>query len=276
MTTKTENLTRVLCLTLLALPLAGAATAQAETPTELRTAILECKPSCYEKAKFEGRADKVKVCAYLPTHFIQEKQGKRWSKLERSSAMSPIAVPSCKFPTAVPAKWKAVIAEARKQLDVAKGDVVTVAADFGDWRNETDELDRVTARTVLIDHYSRNHEDFDRCRAGNPFAVCEGENNEVTSFNQASYRVAEAKRLQQKAKNKECRISSWDAVRQAVDTRKERERFVADKTWKTKTYATRYDGMLNEPQMFAKNEALEAEARTLWTTCGGKGDVPLD
>ncbi len=47
-------------------------------------------------------------------------------------------------------------------------------------------------------------------------------------------------------------------------------------TWKPKTYATRYDGMLNEQQMFARNEALEAEARTLWTAGGGTGDGPLD
>lgn len=256
--------------------LAVPATALAETPTELRTAILACKPSCYEPVKFEGPAKKVKVCAYLPIHFIQEKHGKSWGKLERSSAMSPIAVPSCKFPTAVPAKWKAVVTEARKQLDLAKGDVVTVSPDVGDWGIERDELDRVTARDVLIDHYSRGHEDFDRCRAGNPFAVCEGENNEVTSFNQASYRVAEAKRLQREGKAKECRAASWDAVRQAVDTRKERERYVAEKSWKTKAYATRYDGVLSEKEMFAKNEALEAEARALWNACGGKGDVPND
>jgi hypothetical protein len=264
-------------LLLLPLAIASSATALAEeTATELRSAIHDCKPSCYEKTKFEGSAKKVKVCAYLPIHFLQEWRGKSWGKLERSSAMSPIAVPSCKFPSAVPGKWKAVVAEARKQMDVAKGDVVTVAADFGDWRIESDALGRPTARTVLIDHYSRGHEDFDRCRAGNPFAVCEGTNNEVTSFNQASYRVAEAKRLKQAGKQKECRAASWDAVRQAVDTRKERERFVADKSWKTKTYATRYDGMLSEKEMFAKNDALEAEARALWTACGGKGDVPLD
>jgi hypothetical protein len=261
---------------LLALPVASSATALAETPTELRTAILSCKPSCYEPTKFEGAAKKVKVCAYLPIHFIQEKKGKRWSALEVSSAMSPIAVPGCKFPTSVPARWKAVVAEARKQLDLAKGDVVTVAPDFGDWGEETDDFGHVTARTVLIDHYSRDHEDFDRCRAGNPFAVCEGTNNEVTSFNQASYRVAEAKRLKRDGNGNDCRAATWDAVRQAVDTRKERERHVADKRWKTKTYATRYDGMLSEKEMFARNDALEAEARALWTACGGKGEVPLD
>jgi hypothetical protein len=270
-------MTRKLFLTLLlALPIATSATASAETAFELRSAILDCKPSCYERTKFEGPAKKVKVCAYLPTHFVQEKRGSRWSKLERSSAMSPIAVPGCKFPTAVPAKWKAVVAEARKQLDVAKGDVVTVAADFGDWGIEKDDFGRVTARTVLIDHYSRGHEDFDGCRAGDPFAVCEGSNNEVTSFNQASYRVAEAKRLKQARNDKDCRAASWDAVRQAVDTRKERERYVADKSWKTKTYATRYDGILSEKEMFARNDALEAEARALWTACRGKGDVPAN
>jgi hypothetical protein len=262
---------------LLALPIGYSRPASAETPTELRTALLQCKPSCYEQAHSEGPAKKVKVCAYLPIHFIQERRGKSWSKLERSSAMSPIAVPSCKFPTTVPARWKGVVAEARKQLDLATGDVVTVAADFGDWRNETDDLGRVTARDVLIDHYSRNHEDYDRCGAGNPFAVCEGgSNNEVTSFNTASYRVTEAKRLKQEGKDKECRAASWDAVRQAIDTRKVRERFLKDKTWKSYTYATRYDGMLNEKELFAKNDALEAEARSLWTACGGKGDVPFD
>lgn len=258
------------------LALSVSATALADSATEARSAIHDCKPSCYKKADFDGPAKKVKVCAYLPIHFVQEKKGKSWGKLERSSAMSPIAVPSCKFPAAVPARWKAVVAEARKRLDVAKGDVVTVAADFGDWRNETDSFDRVTARAVLIDHYSRGHEDFDRCRSGNPFAVCESTNNEVTSFNQASYRVAEARRLKREGKDDDCRAASWDAVRQAVDTRKERERFVADKSWKTKTYATRYDGMLSEKEMFARNDALEAEARALWTACGGNGDVPLD
>jgi hypothetical protein len=28
--------------------------------------------------------------------------------------------------------------------------------------------------------------------------------------------------------------------------------------------------------MFANNDALEAEARELWTACGGKGEVPPD
>jgi hypothetical protein len=260
----------------LALPLAGSAPALAETPTELRSAIRDCKPSCYERVKFEGAAPKIKVCAYLPIHFIQEKKGNRWGKLERSSAMSPIAVADCKFPKAVPAKWKAVVAEARKQLDVAKGDVVTVAPDFGDWRNETDSFDRVTARDVLINHYSRGHEDFDRCRAGNPFAVCEGENNAVTSFNEVSYRVAEAKRLKRERKDKDCRTASWQAAREATAMRKERERHVADKSWKTHTYASRYDGMLSEAEMLTKLDAFEADARALWTACGGKGEMPID
>lgn len=254
------------------------ATASAdETATDLRGAILQCKPSCYEKDRFDGPAKKVKVCAYLPIHFVQEKRGRTWTKLERSSAMSPIAVPGCKFPSgAVAGKWKSVIAQAKKQLDLAKGDVVTVHADYDDWAFEKDDLGRVTARDVVIDHYSRGHEDFDRCNSGNPFAVCEGVNNEVTSFNQAAYRVAEAKKLKQAGKQKECRAASWDAVRQAVDTRKEREQHKASNSWKTNTYATRYDGVLSEKEMFAKNEALEAEARSLWTACGGKGEVPLD
>src|ERR1041384_4534600 len=163
--------------------------------------------------------------------------------------MSPIAVPGCKFPKAVPGKWKAVVAEARKQIDLAKGDVLTVAADYGDWRLEYDSFDRPTARDVLVDHYSRNHEGFDGCRCGNPFAVCEGENNEVTSFNIASYRVAEAKKLKDAGKDKECRAATGDAVRQTVDTRKERERFVNDGSWKTRTYATRFDGVLSEKEL---------------------------
>jgi hypothetical protein len=252
---------------------AGSATALAgETATDLRTAILACKPSCYEQQRFEG-AKKVKVCAYLPTHFTQEKRGRGWAKLERSSAMSPIAVPSCKFPTAVPAKWKSVVAEARRQLDLAKGDVVTVAADE-DWGLEKDDLGRVTARDVIVNHYSRGHEDFDRCHCGNPFAVCEGTNNEVTSFNQASYRVAEARRLHEAGKAKECRAAAWDAVRQAVDTRKERERYTREGSWSSRTYATRFDGVLSEKEMFAKNEQLEAAARAQWTACGGQGEVP--
>jgi hypothetical protein len=258
-----------------ALPIAAPATALAETAFELRSAILACKPSCYERAKTE-LAKKIKVCAYLPIHFTQEKRGNRWSKLERSSAMSPKAVPGCKFPTSVPARWKAVVAEAKKQLDLAKGDFVTVAPDFGDWGIEKDDFGRVTARDVLIDHYSRGQETYDRCGAGDPFAVCEGEDNEVTDFNVASYRVAEAKRLKQAHKDADCRAASWDAVRQTVENRKERKRKMDNNDWKEKTYATRYDGVLSEKDMFAKNDALEAEARALWTACGGKGDVPPD
>lgn len=262
---------------LLALGITAAttSTASAQTATEMRSAIYDCKPSCYEKAKFDGPAKRVKVCAYLPIHFIQQRTAKGWAPLESSSAMSPIAVPGCKFPRSVPARWKAVVAQARKQLTLAKGDVLTVAEDFGDWGIERDALGRQTARTVLIDHYSREHEDYDRCRSGNPFAVCEPTNNEVTSFNEVSYRVTEAKKLKSAGKDQDCRAASWQAVFQAVDTRKERERFVADGTWKSKTYATRYDGILSEKEMFAKNDALEAEARGLWTACGGKGDVPL-
>jgi hypothetical protein len=262
----------------LAVSVGVSATASAdETATELRTAILQCKPSCYEKDRSnDGPAKKVKVCAYLPIHFTQEKRGRTWSKLERSSAMSPMAVPGCKFPTAVPAKWKAVVAQAKKQLDLAKGDTVTVHADYDDWAFEKDDLGRITARDVVLDHYSRGHEDYDRCNSGNPWAVCEGTNNEVTSFNQASYRLAEAKKLKQAGKQKECRAATWDAVRQAIDTRKEREQHKASNSWRTNTYATRYDGVLSEKEMFAKNEALEAEARALWTACGGKGEVPFD
>ena len=262
-------------LVLFLLPVAIAQPAVAETASDLRGAVRSCKPSCYERVSFDGPAKKVKVCAYLPTHFVQEKRGRGWSKLERSSAMSPIAVPGCKFPKTVPARWRAVDAEARKQLTLAKGDVVTVAADFGDWGIETDSFDRVTARTVMIDHYSREHEDFDRCRSGNPFAVCEGDDNAVTSFNVVSYRVTEAKRLKQENKSKDCRAAVWDAVDQAEDARKERANHIASKSWKTLTYATRYHGEMTEQQMFAKLDALEAEARALWTACGGTGDVPL-
>lgn len=261
---------------LLATALGGSVTAVAETPTEIRTALNQCTPSCYKRVEFEGPAPKVKVCAYLPFHFTQQKRGNRWSKLERDSAMSPIFVPGCKFPTTVPAKWKSVVAEARKQLDLVKGDFVTVAPDFGDWRYEKDDFERITARDVLIDHYSRQHEDFDGCRAGNPFAVCEGVNNEVTSFNVASYRVAEAKRLKREGKDKECRLASWDAVSKAKETRKERDYHKKNDSWKTNTYATRYDGMLDEKALFDKNDALEAEGRAMWTACGGKGEVPFD
>jgi hypothetical protein len=260
---------------LFALAVGRSATASAdETATDMRGAILHCTPSCYEQQHFEGEAKKVKVCAYLPIHFVQEKRGKSWSKLERSSAMSPIAVPGCKFPTSVPGKWKAVVAAARKQLDLAKGDFVTVAADFGDWSIETDDFGHTTARTVMIDHYSRQHEGFDGCRAGNPFAVCEGENNEVTSFNRASYRVTEAKRLKQEGHQKECRIAAWEAVHQALETVDQRRH--DGNNWTSKTYATRYDGVLNEKELFARNEALEAEGRRLWTSCGGKGEMPMD
>lgn len=247
-----------------------------DTAYDYRTALNRCTPSCYEREKFEGPAKKVKVCAYLPIHFIQERRGKSWSKLERSSAMSPIYVAGCKFPKGVPGKWKAIVAQARRQIDLAPGDVVTVAADFDDWGIEKDDFGRITARDVVIDHYSRGHEAFDGCRQGNPFAVCEGENNEVTSFNQASYRIAEAKKLKDAGSAKECRISAWDAWRQAVATRKERERFVADGSWKSRTYATRYDGLLGEKELFAKNDALETESQAVWKSCGGKGDLPND
>jgi hypothetical protein len=262
----------------LALAVGSSATASAdETATDMRTLLHKCTPSCYEKAPHTGPAKTVKVCANLPIHFVQEKRGRGWSKLERSSAMSPRFVPNCKFPTGVPARWKAVVAEARKQLDVGKGDVVTVAADFGDdWAVIKDDFGRITARTVMIDHYSRGHEDYDRCGAGDPFATCEGVNNEVTSFNRMSYRVVEAKRLKQGGKDKECRAAVWDAVHEAVDARKDRDRQIANRDWKTKTYATRYDGLLSEKEMFGKLEARETEARALWTACGGTGEVPLD
>jgi hypothetical protein len=77
-------------------------------------------------------------------------------------------------------------------------------------------------------------------------------------------------------KDKECRAATWDAVRQAVATRHARESFVKDGSCQTRSYATRYDGALSEKEMFAKNDALEAEARTRWTDCGGKADVPPD
>ena len=254
----------------------GPSTASAdETATDMRTLLNKCTPSCYEKAPHTGPAKTVKVCAYLPIHFTQEKRGKGWSKLERSSAMSPKAVPNCKFPKGVPARWKAVVAEARKQITLAKGDVVTVAADYDDWAFEKDDFGRVTARDVIIDHYSRGHEDYDRCGAGDPFATCEGVNNEVTSFNRMTYRVNEAKRLKG-SKDKECRAAVWDAVHEAVDARKDRERQIANRDWKSQTYATRYDGVMSEKELFAKFEAREAEARALWTACGGKGDVPFD
>ena len=189
----------LLVMSFLAGGVVAPATASAdETATDLRGAILDCKPSCYEKDRFDGPAKKVKVCAYLPIHFVQEKRGRTWTKLERSSAMSPISVPGCKFPSGgVAAKWKSVVAQAKKQIDLAKGDVVTVHADYDDWAFEKDDFGRITARDVVIDHYSRSHEDFDRCNSGDPFAVCEGVNNEVTSFNQAAYRVTEAKKLKQ-------------------------------------------------------------------------------
>lgn len=260
----------------LALAAAVPVTASAETAFELRSAILKCEPSCYEEQRFEGPAKKIKVCASLSIHFTQDKKGKGWGKLERSSAMSPRAVPGCKFPTSVPAKWRSVVAEARKQLDLVKGDFVTVAPDFGDWRYEKDDLERVTARDVLIDHYSHGQEAFDGCRAGDPFAVCEGENNEVTSFNQLAYRVTEAKRLQTEHKDKECRAATWDAVRQAAATRHERDYHTKNGSWKTRTYATRYNGLLNEKEMYGRTDTLEAEARELWTACGGKDEVPPD
>jgi hypothetical protein len=262
----------------LAIAAAAAAplSASAETAYELRSAILKCEPSCYEKQHFEGPAKKIKVCASLAIHFTQDRRGKGWAKLERSSAMSPKAVPGCKFPTSVPARWKAVVAEARKQLDLTRGDFVTVAPDFGDWRYEKDDLGRVTARDVLVDHYSRGQEAYDGCRAGDPFAVCEGENNEVTSFNQLAYRVTEAKHLKKEGKDKDCRAAAWDAVRQAVDVRHERDYWIKDGSWKVKTYATRHDGVLSEKEMYARTDALDAEAHALWADCGGKGDVPPD
>jgi hypothetical protein len=134
----------------------------------------------------------------------------------------------------------------------------------------------VTARDVVIDHYSRGREAYDGCRAGDPFAVCEGENNEVTYFNQVSYRVTEARRLKKEGKHPECRAAIWDAVRQAAAVRHERDYFTKDGSWQSRTYATRYDAILSEQEMFARNDTLEAEARSLWAECGGKGEVPPD
>lgn len=254
----------------------GGASADQEGRDELWTAIYRCRPSCYETIKYEGPADKIKICAYRPIFFEQQRIGRRWGKLDSSPANPPVLLKDCVFPRKVPKKWKKIVAEAKRQLRAGKGDFVTIAPDTDDWSLVRNDLGVVTGRGVWIHHYSRGHEDFDRCRAGDPSAVCELDNRDTRTFNQVSYRVAEARTLLKAGKQKECRHAAWDAVSQANLLRTGRELEKKRGRWKPDlTYATRYDGILTEKELFARNDELEKEARGLFRGCGGPAAMPF-
>jgi hypothetical protein len=256
---------------------AGGGSKGPATAEQYRSDAYDCKPSCYEKQPTpEGSAPKVKFCGYYSYMVEQAKLGaNKWGPTELGPTTGTVGfVPGCVFPKAKKNRFPAVVADVKKALKAKAGEAVFIP-DEEDWEPQHNALGLVKSRMLSLRFYSKNVEDYDRCRAGNPQAKCEFFGDYLAkTFNIASYRTTEATKLAGGKDAAGCRVAAWDAVRQVRTLPAVRKK--DGKYDPTSMYATRYDGQLTGEELFKKAAELEKRALDAFHKCGGSGDPPLE
>jgi hypothetical protein len=106
---------------------------------------------------------------------------------------------------------------------------------------------------------------------GRPNLLCEPLGSKTArAINIIHFRVEEAKTAQAAGKKPVCQEAARVAVATATGVNKFRDQQKAAHNWATSyPYKTRYDGTLNEQQVFAKVDEYKKTAEALFKSCGG-------
>ncbi|MGE0868413.1 MAG: hypothetical protein AB7P03_07625 [Kofleriaceae bacterium] len=246
-----------------------------------------CLPSCYPTEPADPRAAKSQPGPVQIRHLVCQKPGTddAASQLiadEIAPASLALVPARGRFPK--PHKkgtWQADVVAAYVEdqgIKLGAGDVIAIA---GTWRAHSHPMTRQRLRCVTIVHYTRSmRRGLDGCGSMGRL-VCEATGNAAArGINVVHYRVAEARRLKAAGKLSECQQAAKEAI--AVSRGMPRWRqYMALNTgaWDERArYRTRFDGVLDEQELFAAVATLGSEAAAIYADCGGgvKADTTVD
>ena len=102
--------------------------------------------------------------------------------------------------------------------------------------------------------------------------VCEMSGSKIArGFNLLRFRLDLAKTAMRAKRKDSCQVEAQAAVALSIGLPKFRQKLKDAAEWEPgRSYQTRWDGTLAEEPAFAKIAAMGAEARKLFTDCGGK------
>jgi hypothetical protein len=246
-------------------------------------ALSHCELGCYELGDMPKKEEPRKICGYQDYLVTQDGTKSAWNPIEVGVPVNePKELEPCKLPKASSGgKWKPLIASLKKEFPgMAKGDVLVVEKGE-DWHNEKlvaeDRTgDRVTIarrRAITVRLYSKQYEiRANECGVTTPNAVCEWSSTGrggALGLNIARFRLNQAKELAGK-NDEHCRTAAWHAVGLARALPELRAARKKENNWPDdRKYVTRWDGTLNDKQLFDTMGKIEKEASALYLKCKG-------
>jgi hypothetical protein len=240
-----------------------------------------CLPSCYPTEPVDVRAAKKLTGAVEILHLICEQPGATSGggpyvladELDAKLALRPVRG---RFPhNHKKGTWQATLETALSDAHVpklARGDVLLVA---GGWHELTHPLTKERLRCVTVSHFTKLRRALDGCGADGALA-CEATGNAAArAINVVHYRLVEARALQTATKSTECQQAALEAIAVARGLPRWRQYAKLNvRTWiEHPGYRTRFDGTLDEDQLFAAIDALGKAAQDVYVACGGAANA---
>jgi hypothetical protein len=230
-----------------------------------------CMPSCYPTQDPDARADKNLTGAVELQHLVCKKPNADVYIVADDADAAHLAVRKLKkrAPPHKKGTWQATIETwFRDTYKLPKSDGVAVATT---WHDVAHPLTKETMQCVTLAHYARVFGKLDACGVAGK-TTCEAAGSAAArGINVIHYRLAEAKQLQATGKSEDCQQAALEAIAVARGLPRWRQykKLNVSEWTEGLTYATRFDGLLDEDSLFAAATALGSEAESVYSACGG-------
>lgn len=236
-----------------------------------------CAPSCYDGEPADARAGKPVKAPIEVVHTVCTKAAAPDGPFAIVDELGADLRPIKGKPPAAAKKgsWQAHVetdmAAALKPL-LARRDVVRV---LGTWKPATNPVTREALRCVSVAHFAHGlHKALDACGGSGAAGqlACEASSNAAAhGINVVHFRLAEAARLHGVHDEVGCQEAAVEAIAVARGLPRWRQYTKLNtKLWQPfARYRTRFDGLLDEDDLFTTAAALGTEAEQLYATCAG-------
>ena len=240
----------------------------------------QCAPSCYPPEQPDPRMGTKVTGAIEIQHMVcqQVLGGDSYGPFAVMDELAP-KLAAKKFRKRFPKPhgkkaWQAEVtnwlAESLPKNKLPKGDVMIVV---DKWHAEQHPITLAKYRCVTVSHFTRSLSGkLDACAATRG-TVCEATGNDaVRGINLMSFRIAEAKRFKAKGNETGCKEAALAVIATARGMPRWRQYAKLNVgAWKDGiAYKTRFEGVLDEEQLFERAAAIGSEAEQLYSACGGE------
>jgi hypothetical protein len=226
-----------------------------------------CKPSCYEPAPADPRAGK-KLSGAVEIQHLACKLGDSFIVVDALEPKLTAQRARGRFPKPHKTGWQAPIEQAPLVPKLAHGDALVVTGTK--LRELTDPVTHETRSCVTVSHFTHVRKPLDKCGGDNDGCEATG-NNATHGIDVVHFRLAEAHALQAENKSEACQAAALEAI--AVSRGLPRWRQYAKlntRAWhEVAAYRTRFDGILDEDNLFATAASLGSDAEAVYLACGG-------